>query len=1148
MSNGYDVINAKIQRSIDLKKQELELAEQEKRDAAHAIVKNTEIENSGPGSSATFDKIKNVKGTITTKVDDDDISIAKDDLESFMDNFTLSTSTQVVDKVKHMLNDGVVDGSEYNQILDLLNDITDISTRESLISQLEGLVGTQTVETESVQEIFNRLKQKAEENGEKLSSADDYAALWRQALEELKDIHTEDSTGITIFADLPLNFRMSIPSEDELSDGFETMLSQVHEAFSDVINNESFLTPDEKSDIIDKMFLSGITDENAIRNAIKTLDDNTDSIDDLWYTYYDKLKQSPEDADSFLSDTILVAIDELKSTVPEASDAIDSHFSYMLKHYNNKADEFKYSTDTVKFNNVFNAESFKEAANALKELAISGELSPEVLTSTETYRQLLVDTGLTAAEVAEKIRGIALTETSLSNIISQIQSHAQLLNTVNSEISNNGKISLDTLQSIAQQYPLLENYIIDYLSGVEGAEAELINKLNECYATDIENYNEYYRAKQENDETWWTDYVKNAGTWVDDLAAKYGIELENCRSYATTKAAILNELQETETELAKLENTKKALMEEHGNSWGEILFLRDNGTKYNLIKEKYNNLDKSYDTLIDDFNKSVEPVTTPPDFKKTNYTGGSSPTEDNTDYWKKEADDKYSLYKHELAMNYITEAEYYAKVDKLNKHYFANNEKYISEYRQYSEEVYKGLLSMQDKAISAIEKLRDLRVQMLKDEKEKTIKTNEEIIKTEKEKLDAIKKNIDARKEAIQLLKEESDHNKEMSEKNKAISDIQTQLDDIRYDNSRDAAVKRRKLQEELTNAQKDLDDYITDYEYNQALDALDKEAELAQESYDNLEKFYTDKNEALRAELDDEVELLRLAMNDINGMSDTLFTSMKNWALETTGDVQEVTNAWKEAYAALEQYNGINNPQGALDKLKANAGNNIATAADGVNSNGGNKTPIVANNNNNGAGNNPSGAIPFSTEKYLGNKSLLNKDTSIVDRLKYHDKASSYDARERLYKYWFGSGYSGTYDQNVNLIKKMKLNGYKKGIKKVNYDELAWTQENGDEMIIRPDGSILTPLPKGSGVIPANLTENLWDWGALNPTDFITPFSASSISNMQSSDDISISIGDININGTTNLSKSDLNEFRMGIVDDVFNTVRKNQARRGKI
>ena len=44
------------------------------------------------------------------------------------------------------------------------------------------------------------------------------------------------------------------------------------------------------------------------------------------------------------------------------------------------------------------------------------------------------------------------------------------------------------------------------------------------------------------------------------------------------------------------------------------------------------------------------------------------------------------------------------------------------------------------------------------------------------------------------------------------------------------------------------------------------------------------------------------------------------------------------------------------------------------------------------------------------------------------------------------------------------------------------------------------------------------------------------------------ISIGDINIQGSTNLTKSDLNKFRNDIVDDVFTEMQKSRVKSGRI
>lgn len=63
----------------------------------------------------------------------------------------------------------------------------------------------------------------------------------------------------------------------------------------------------------------------------------------------------------------------------------------------------------------------------------------------------------------------------------------------------------------------------------------------------------------------------------------------------------------------------------------------------------------------------------------------------------------------------------------------------------------------------------------------------------------------------------------------------------------------------------------------------------------------------------------------------------------------------------------------------------------------------------------------------------------------------------------------------------------YATGVKNLNKDQLAWTQENGGlEYIIRPsDGAILTPLAKNDSVLNASASSNLWSV-ANNPEQFI--------------------------------------------------------------
>lgn len=76
-------------------------------------------------------------------------------------------------------------------------------------------------------------------------------------------------------------------------------------------------------------------------------------------------------------------------------------------------------------------------------------------------------------------------------------------------------------------------------------------------------------------------------------------------------------------------------------------------------------------------------------------------------------------------------------------------------------------------------------------------------------------------------------------------------------------------------------------------------------------------------------------------------------------------------------------------------------------------------------------------------------------------------------------SGYTGWF-------RKSDVKAYATGKRLIDNDELAWTQENGAEMIVRPsDGAILTPLAKNDSVLNAAATQNIWDM-ANDPSSFV--------------------------------------------------------------
>ena len=62
-------------------------------------------------------------------------------------------------------------------------------------------------------------------------------------------------------------------------------------------------------------------------------------------------------------------------------------------------------------------------------------------------------------------------------------------------------------------------------------------------------------------------------------------------------------------------------------------------------------------------------------------------------------------------------------------------------------------------------------------------------------------------------------------------------------------------------------------------------------------------------------------------------------------------------------------------------------------------------------------------------------------------------------------------------------VKGYAKGVRNLNEDELAWTQEYGAEAILSPTrNAILTPLKKEDTVLTAEQTNRLFEWAQMSP------------------------------------------------------------------
>ena len=179
---------------------------------------------------------------------------------------------------------------------------------------------------------------------------------------------------------------------------------------------------------------------------------------------------------------------------------------------------------------------------------------------------------------------------------------------------------------------------------------------------------------------------------------------------------------------------------------------------------------------------------------------------------------------------------------------------------------------------------------------------------------------IDARKEALETLRDEKEYAEDIEDKTQQKLLIERQLRALEGNDS-DYAMKRRKeLQQELDDINKDIQDTEDDHEYDMKIDALDKDLEDFQTYLDNY--------------LKNSQQVITDLTNSINGNA-TVITDTLTQLSEATGYTISgtITDAWTTAGNSVAGYYGqitsvINSQSSMTTALEAIAASYDAMAA----------------------------------------------------------------------------------------------------------------------------------------------------------------------------------------------------------------------------
>lgn len=477
--------------------------------------------------------------------------------------------------------------------------------------------------------------------------------------------------------------------------------------------------------------------------------------------------------------------------------------------------------------------------------------------------------------------------------------------------------------------------------------------------------------------------------------------------------------------------------------------------------------------------------------------------------WTKEGITSLGLYAQQMEIAEVQAKEYQEEIDYLNKNWQKlgyTEQEYLDKLEELKSAQYDSIQAYYDTK-DAIVDLNAERVEVIKEGIEKEI--------------DAYSELIEKKKEALDAEKDLYDFQKSVKEQEKDIADIQRQLAALASDNSASARAKRAQLEAELLEAQAELEDSYYERSISNQQEALDKELE-------NFEETKNKEIEGWEEYLENTEQVVADSLATVQANTDVVYETLQQLGSEYSLSITEaLTSPWKDGESAIQDYTEMFklSMSSTVEELKALEAefNEItsrveASGASSVNTVNTNATnyqaaekitpPAADNSNSNSSSSTSSNNTSTSTVKSYpygkasatsGNIKKGSKGNAVkaiqyaLNELGYGNSGTQKvdgifgsQTKTAVKKFQKAMGISADGIVGKNTRAKFKAKGYKVGTTGVDYDQWAWIDELGEELIIRPQNGRLTFMEKGTGVVPADLTSNLMSWGAIDPQDML--------------------------------------------------------------
>lgn len=441
------------------------------------------------------------------------------------------------------------------------------------------------------------------------------------------------------------------------------------------------------------------------------------------------------------------------------------------------------------------------------------------------------------------------------------------------------------------------------------------------------------------------------------------------------------------------------------------------------------------------------------------------------------------LYAQEMERAKYRAEQYGKEIEYLNQEYAAgkySEDEYLEKLQELKDGQWDSIKSYEAAKKSIID-LNKTRVEAIKDGIQKEI--------------DAYSELIDKKKEELSLQKDAHDFSKQVAEQQKNIANIQKQLAAMAGDNSASAIARRKQLEAELAAAQEELDELYYNHSVEKQQEALDKSLENYQddkqnemdaldESLKNEEQIIADSYATITAN----TESVAQTLSDIASqygitLSDSV---MQPWldGANAIGTYQEQLDTSMSSFT--QQLEALKQMYADLQNQADSAGRSMVDAINGNKSKTESATytpPTPSQPSTPSKPSKPSAPSTGSSVTVKKSATRFSRDGGNGTRMQSWVPGSTFT----VYQVSGSEVLIGRNGQYTGWVRLSDIEGYAKGTKEIQNNQLAMLDELGDELVLHAGkNGRLEYLTKGTSVVPADITSNLMKLGSLDPKDIL--------------------------------------------------------------